>query len=330
MPTALSSTDSPSRPRSEFAWWRPVRDVGYLLQFRAAAVRRRSAFRWSALLLLLITVAVSIIPAYVPADDNRRLEVAVLMPTAMAGIFAISIISAIASGGGRELVAREQGVAFPISPTTDHLGALVLAPLNISWLIQAWVLLGLTAYGLGTTDLLAAQIGMLVWIAAATAVGQVVAWTVEAVRRSHHGIAVIRTVGVALAAVAVTLQLTGRIGSTLGLAKLRITATTDRRAALKGADFVILMMQIGGYKPATVIDFEIPKRFGVRQTIADTLGIGGIFRTLRTIPVVLDIARQVHGRHSADAKFTFDVVPSTKYRGQMLERFQILRMRRGF
>lgn len=84
-----------------------------------------------------------------------------------------------------------------------------------------------------------------------------------------------------------------RIGSTLGLKSLRITATTNRRAALKGADFVILMMQIGGYKPATVIDFDIPKQFGLRQTIADTLGIGGIFRALRTIPVVLDIARDM-------------------------------------
>jgi alpha-galactosidase len=84
-----------------------------------------------------------------------------------------------------------------------------------------------------------------------------------------------------------------RIGSTLGLTNLRITATTDRRAALKGADFVILMMQIGGYKPATVIDFDIPKQFGLRQTIADTLGVGGIFRALRTIPVVLDIARDM-------------------------------------
>jgi alpha-galactosidase len=84
-----------------------------------------------------------------------------------------------------------------------------------------------------------------------------------------------------------------RIGTTLGLKGLRITATTDRRQALKGADFVILMMQVGGYKPATVIDFEIPKEFGLRQTIADTLGIGGIFRALRTIPVVLDIARDM-------------------------------------
>ena len=84
-----------------------------------------------------------------------------------------------------------------------------------------------------------------------------------------------------------------RIGMSLGLKDLRITATTNRRAALQGADFVILMMQIGGYKPSTVIDFEIPKQFGLRQTIADTLCIGGIFRALRTIPVVLDIARDM-------------------------------------
>jgi alpha-galactosidase len=84
-----------------------------------------------------------------------------------------------------------------------------------------------------------------------------------------------------------------RIGMTLGLTGLQITATTNRREALRGADFVILMMQIGGYKPSTVIDFEIPKQFGLRQTIADTLGIGGIFRALRTIPVVLDIARDM-------------------------------------
>jgi alpha-galactosidase len=84
-----------------------------------------------------------------------------------------------------------------------------------------------------------------------------------------------------------------RIGSTLGLTGLSITATTNRREALRGADFVILMFQIGSYKPSTVIDFEIPKQFGLRQTIADTLGVGGIFRALRTIPVVLDIAREM-------------------------------------
>lgn len=72
-----------------------------------------------------------------------------------------------------------------------------------------------------------------------------------------------------------------------------IEATTDRRAALKGADFVICMIQVAGYKPGTVIDFEIPKKYGLRQTIADTLGIGGIMRGLRTIPVLLDICRDM-------------------------------------
>ncbi len=73
----------------------------------------------------------------------------------------------------------------------------------------------------------------------------------------------------------------------------RIEATLDRRESLTGADFAISMFQVGGYKPGTVTDFEIPKKYGLRQTIADTLGIGGIMRGLRTIPVFLDIARDM-------------------------------------
>jgi alpha-galactosidase len=73
----------------------------------------------------------------------------------------------------------------------------------------------------------------------------------------------------------------------------RIHPTLDRRSALDDADYVITMMQVGGYRPATVTDFELPKRFGLRQTIGDTLGIGGIMRGLRTIPVVLDVCRDM-------------------------------------
>jgi alpha-galactosidase len=69
----------------------------------------------------------------------------------------------------------------------------------------------------------------------------------------------------------------------------KIEATLDRKAALDGADYAISMIQVGGYKPSTVVDFEIPKKYGLRQTIADTLGIGGIMRGLRTIPVLLDM-----------------------------------------
>ncbi|MCX5497715.1 alpha-glucosidase/alpha-galactosidase [Kaistia dalseonensis] len=72
-----------------------------------------------------------------------------------------------------------------------------------------------------------------------------------------------------------------------------IEATTDRRAALDGADYVVLMIQVAGYKPGTVTDFEVPKKYGLRQTIADTLGVGGIMRGLRTAPVLVDIARDM-------------------------------------
>ena len=67
----------------------------------------------------------------------------------------------------------------------------------------------------------------------------------------------------------------------------------NRKEALRGARFVVNAIQVGGYEPCTVIDFEIPKKYGLRQTIADTLGIGGIMRGLRTIPVMEDFARDM-------------------------------------
>ena len=73
-----------------------------------------------------------------------------------------------------------------------------------------------------------------------------------------------------------------RVGAT-------VTATTARHEALDGADFVVVSVQIGGYKPCTVTDFEIPRKYGLRQTIADTLGIGGIMRGLRTVPFLWEL-----------------------------------------
>ena len=72
-----------------------------------------------------------------------------------------------------------------------------------------------------------------------------------------------------------------------------VTASADRRPVLDGARYVINEIQVGGYD-ATRLDFDIPARYGVRQTIADTLGIGGIFRGLRTIPVVTGLAEDMH------------------------------------
>ena len=67
----------------------------------------------------------------------------------------------------------------------------------------------------------------------------------------------------------------------------------NRKDALRGATFVVNAIQVGGYDPCTMIDFEIPKKYGLRQTIADTLGIGGIMRALRTIPVMEDFTRDM-------------------------------------
>src|ERR1700732_1477343 len=83
-----------------------------------------------------------------------------------------------------------------------------------------------------------------------------------------------------------------RIAETLGV-PASIQATTDREAALDGASYAINMIQVGGYRPCTVTDFEIPKRYGLRQTIADTLGIGGSMRALRTIPVLIDMCHEM-------------------------------------
>ena len=91
----------------------------------------------------------------------------------------------------------------------------------------------------------------------------------------------------------------------------------NRRAALRGSSYVVNAIQVGGYEPATVIDFEVPKKYGLRQTIGDTLGIGGIFRGLRTIPVCLDFARDMEAV-CPDAWFLNYVNPMSIVTGGML------------
>src|SRR5215217_2866578 len=80
-----------------------------------------------------------------------------------------------------------------------------------------------------------------------------------------------------------------KVGKTLG-ANPKIEATQDRRAALAGADFVINMVQIGGFD-STLVDFEIPRKYGLNFTIADTTGPGGLFRALRTYPMLTAMCR---------------------------------------
>jgi alpha-galactosidase len=75
----------------------------------------------------------------------------------------------------------------------------------------------------------------------------------------------------------------GKLIRTLGVSA-KVETYTEQKKALEGADFVVVAFQIGGYEPCTVTDFEVPKKYGLRHTIADTLGVGGIMRGLRTVP----------------------------------------------
>ena len=91
----------------------------------------------------------------------------------------------------------------------------------------------------------------------------------------------------------------------------------NRKAALRGANYVVNAIQVGGYDPCTITDFESPKRYGLKQTIADTLGVGGVFRALRTIPVMLDFARDME-EVCPDAWFLNYTNPMAMLTGAML------------
>ena len=103
-----------------------------------------------------------------------------------------------------------------------------------------------------------------------------------------------------------------------------VEATTDRACALDGADFVVTAFQIGGYRPSTVIDFEIPRQYGLRQTIADTLGVGGIMRGLRTVPHLWEVAADM-ARLCPDALLMQYVNPMAINTWALAERFPRLK-----
>ena len=203
MSTGASSTEPAGPPPTlgrAGSVWHAVVDVRALLAFRIAGLRGRS--RTLAAVgfgvIVLTTVLAALLPGYLPDSADRRSDVFTLLPSALVGVLVIAMISAAASGGGRELVPRDQAVAFPVSPTTDHLGALLMAPLNIAWLLQAWALLGATAFVSGVGwGLFLGQLILLVWLATATAIAQVVGWGLEWLRRGRHGTWTTRLVTVA-------------------------------------------------------------------------------------------------------------------------------------
>jgi hypothetical protein len=184
-----------------------VTDLLPLMAFRGASLRGKSRrFAWIGFSVIgLLTLLSAWLPAYAPDPATYQFDIVLLLPSVLMGVLFIAVVSAVSTGGGRELVPREQAVAFPISPATDHLGALLMAPLNIAWLLESWTVLAAVAYASNVSTfvdgaswrLIPAQIVVVLWLACATAIAQVCAWAVEWVRRGPYGVAIIRSLGVA-------------------------------------------------------------------------------------------------------------------------------------
>lgn len=195
------------------------RDLASLLAFRRSALTTTARRRlWVVLtVLVLMTVAAIVGPAYLGGEfpRDRAGSMLALLPSMCLGFWVLATFTAVASAGGREVIPRDQAVAFPISTATDHLGALLLAPLNIAWIAQSWALLGITSYALGPKRMWAYEVPILLWLVAATALAQVVGWVAEGVRRGPHGIAVFRTFMLLFAVIAVGLVVTGKMSPLL-------------------------------------------------------------------------------------------------------------------
>lgn len=279
MPTAASSTEGTSvRPTVPVDGRvtqarRAVVDVGHLLRFRVGTLRRPRLASLGVLGFLVVTAAVAVVPAYVPGagGGGRAFDVLLVLPTALAGFVVLAVVAAAASGGGRELLARDPATIHPVSTTTDHLGALLLAPLNIAWLLQAWALLGSTAYAIGSAHLLRAQLLVVLWLGLGTALAQVLAWTLEGVRRVRHGISVVRVLTVACVAVALGLQLTGRLASTFDRVPTRwfVVAMLDGWTGRYVAALAVVLVGL----VACVALGAVPARIAARRVPRDELRV---------------------------------------------------------
>ncbi|HYJ75276.1 MAG TPA: hypothetical protein VEV65_06725 [Kineosporiaceae bacterium] len=194
--------------------WGQVRALASL---RLAVLRgraRRRAVRGVALLPVVAVVTVT--AAALAPRGQDAFTIALLAPSAWLFFALSAVVAATTGAGGRQLITRDQSVAFLVSPAADHLGALVTAPLNIAWSVQACTLLALTAWTVGPTPGLWAPLVLtLVWIVSCTIVAQAAGWVVELVRTSWAGVWAVRLVVVAGAASVAFVALTGRVTNAL-------------------------------------------------------------------------------------------------------------------
>ncbi|HWJ09453.1 MAG TPA: hypothetical protein VNS46_08770 [Nocardioides sp.] len=259
MPTAHFSRAEHRRPRRTRLTFgttaRAVRDLGHLLRFRAATVRRPRLVAVALAVLGLVTAAVVVVPAWGEVDP----AVVRLVQPALLGVALVAVGGAAAAGGGRELLGRDAAAVHPISPLTDHLGALLLAPLSAGWLIQAWALLGL-ASAVGAPG---AAVVATCWLVAVTALAQAAGWASEWLRRRHRGLLVVR------------LALPVAIGGLLAVGPVAVVAAVVRdggRGPVAAVVVTLLVATCGlvavGARLAAVVARMAPRDEGLLETRA--------------------------------------------------------------
>ena len=206
-----SSTDT-----GPHAWLEAARDTRHLMAFRARTVRRRGAAFLGLAVVVVLTAVFAVVPSRVDlrSGGSAPFERALAalesnLGAAFAGFLLLAVGAAMGSGGGRELLSRSEAAVHPISPVTEHLGALLLAPVNLAWMVQAWGLLAVTALVTPPGHLVGAQLVVLAWVLAATALGQAAGWAVEGVRRTARGVLVVRIGAGAVVVVLAALHLAG-------------------------------------------------------------------------------------------------------------------------
>ncbi|WP_439937536.1 hypothetical protein ACS3YM_16590 [Nocardia sp. N13] len=267
-------------------WLDAVRDTGHLVAFRARTVRRRGAALLGLVVVLALTAGFALGPATVDVDavGSPALDRAVgslqgNLGAAFVGFLLLAISAAMGSGGGRELMSRSESAIHPISPVTEHLGALVLAPLNLAWLVQLWGLLAVTALVTGPGRLLGAHLVVLAWVLAATAVGQAVGWAVEGVRRTTHGVVVVRVASGLVVAVLAVLHLAGLLVPLVRSLPTTWLADTMQTARWPLAAAVLLVLAVGA-----VLLGALPARWALGQPPREELRVQSGVHEARHVP----------------------------------------------
>lgn len=262
-------------------WVSAAADLRHLLRFRSQTVRRPRAAALALAAVLALTLVLAVAPAWttgIPAERLRQIED--LLPAALAGFLLVASGASMGGGGGRELLPREQAAIHPIGPVTEHLGALVLAPLNLAWLLQTWTLSAATALVVGPSGLLGAQLVVLLWLLVATALAQVVGWSVEGIRRTRHGVVIVRAATVALALALLAGQ---AVGSLDDLARALPTAALAE--SLGGGRWPAVAALLAVLLIAGVALGAVPARWALRKPPREELRVESGVHEARQAPV---------------------------------------------